>query len=63
MSDCSLVQRSLKDCGLPIDYDLEAPAKETMTRNRVEAQQHKNTYNIDSQEEKSHLLIWHVSPR
>ena len=34
-----------------------------MARNRVEAQKQKNPYNIDSQGEKSHLLIWHGSPR
>jgi hypothetical protein len=63
VSDCSLVQKSPNDCGLSTGCDLGAPAGEAMTRNRVEAQQQQNSYNIASQGEKSHLLIWHVSPR
>jgi hypothetical protein len=61
--DCSLVQRSPNDCGLSTECYLEALAGEAVTRNRVEAQKQKNSYKVDSQGEKSHLLIWHVSPR
>jgi hypothetical protein len=63
VSDCSLIQRSPNVCGLSTGCDLEGPAGEAMARNRVEPQQQKESYNTDSQGEKSHLLIWHVSPR
>jgi hypothetical protein len=56
VSHCSLVQRSPNDCGLSNECDLEAPAGEAMTRNRVEAQQQKSC-NTDSQGDKFRLPL------